>query len=53
MCYIYDNLGRVTARTIKNLSDNSVVSTETFNYDAKIGVGLFGWGFVLGITLPF
>ena len=34
MCYTYDNLSRVTARTIKKLSDNSVVSTETFNYDA-------------------
>ena len=34
MCYTYDNLSRVTARTVKKLSDNSVVSTETFNYDA-------------------
>ena len=34
MCYAYDNLSRVTARTVKKLSDNSVVSTETFNYDA-------------------
>lgn len=34
MCYTYDNLGRVTARTVKKLSDNSVVSTDTFNYDA-------------------
>ena len=34
MCYTYDSLSRVTARTIKKLSDNSVVSTETFNYDA-------------------
>ena len=34
MCYTYDNLNRVTARTVKKLSDNSVVSTETFNYDA-------------------
>ena len=34
MCYTYDSLGRVTARTVKKLSDNSVVSTETFNYDA-------------------
>ena len=33
-CYTYDNLNRVTARTVKKLSDNSVVSTETFNYDA-------------------
>ena len=32
--YTYDNLSRVTARTVKKLSDNSVVSTETFNYDA-------------------
>ena len=34
MCYTYDNLSRVTARTVKKLSDNSVISTETFNYDA-------------------
>ena len=34
MCYTYDSLGRVTARTVKKLSDNSVVSTEIFNYDA-------------------
>ncbi len=34
MCYTYDNLSRVTARTVKKLSDNSIVSTETFNYDA-------------------
>ena len=34
MCYTYDNLSRVTARTVKKFSDNSVVSTETFNYDA-------------------
>ena len=33
-CYTYDNLSRVTARTVKKLSDNSVVSTETFSYDA-------------------
>ena len=33
-CYTYDNLNRVTARTVKKLSDNSVISTETFNYDA-------------------
>ena len=34
MCYTYDNLSRVTSRTVKKLGDNSVVSTETFNYDA-------------------
>ena len=34
MCYTYDSLSKVTARTVKKLSDNSVVSTETFNYDA-------------------
>ncbi len=34
MCYTYDNLSRVTTRTIIKISDNSVVSTETFNYDA-------------------
>ena len=34
MCYTYDSLNRVTKRTIKNLSDDSIVSTETFNHDA-------------------
>ena len=34
MCYTYDNLSRVTTRIIRKASDNSVVSTETFNYDA-------------------
>ena len=34
MCYTYDSLNRVTVRTVKKLSDNSVVSTETFSYDA-------------------
>ncbi len=34
LCYTYDNLSRVTARTVKKLSDNTVVSTETFTYDA-------------------
>ena len=33
MCYTYDNLNRVTKRTIKNLS-NVVLSEETFTYDA-------------------
>ena len=34
MCYTYDSLNRVTARAIKSLSDNSILSTETFTYDA-------------------
>ena len=34
MCYTYDNLNRVTARTIKNATTNAVISAETFNYDA-------------------
>ena len=34
MCYTYDSLNRVTARTIKNLTDDTVISTETFTYDA-------------------
>ena len=34
MCYTYDNLNRVTARTVKNLSDNAVISTESITYDA-------------------
>lgn len=34
MCYTYDELSRVTARTIKNMSDDSVIATETYTYDA-------------------
>ena len=34
MCYTYDNLNRVTTRTIKNLSDDTIVSSESFSYDA-------------------
>lgn len=34
MCYTYDSLSRVTARTVKKLSGDSVISTETFTYDA-------------------
>jgi DnaD/phage-associated family protein len=33
MCYTYDSLSRVTARTVNKLSDNSVISAETFDYD--------------------
>ena len=33
MCYTYDDLNRVTNRTIKNMS-NVVLSEETFTYDA-------------------
>jgi len=34
MCYTYDDLSRVTSRTLKDLCDGSVLSTETFTYDA-------------------
>ncbi|MBQ2915601.1 MAG: hypothetical protein IJE51_02305 [Clostridia bacterium] len=34
MCYTYDVLNRVTARTIKNATTDAVISTETFTYDA-------------------
>ena len=34
MCYTYDSLSRVTARTRKSLTDDSVISTEAFTYDA-------------------
>ena len=34
MCYTYDDLNRVTSRTIKNLADDSIISTESFSYDA-------------------
>ena len=34
MCYTYDSLSRVTARTVKRLSDDAVLSTETFTHDA-------------------
>ena len=33
-CYTYDSLSRVTSRTVRNLDDDSVVFTETFDYDA-------------------
>ena len=33
MCYTYDSLNRVTARTIKTLSDE-VISSESYTYDA-------------------
>ena len=33
MCYTYDNLNRVTKRTVKNLND-VVLSEESFSYDA-------------------
>ena len=34
LCYTYDSLSRVTARTIKNVNNNSVISTESYSYDA-------------------
>ena len=34
ICYTYDSLSRVTKRTIKNISDDSVISEESFTYDA-------------------
>ena len=34
VCYTYDALSRVTGRTVRRLSDNSVVSSESFTYDA-------------------
>ena len=34
LCYTYDNLNRVTQKTVKKLSDGSVVSAEAFSYDA-------------------
>ena len=34
MCYTYDSLSRVTTRTIRKTSDNSVISTEMFCHDA-------------------
>ena len=33
MWYTYDSLSRATARTVRKLSDNSVISAETFDYD--------------------
>ena len=35
MCYTYDDLNRVTSRTVKNLADDSVISTENFTYDGS------------------
>ena len=34
ICYTYYYLSRVTSKTVKNLSDDTVISTETFSYDA-------------------
>ena len=34
LCYTYDSLNRVTQKTVKKLADGSVVSSETFCYDA-------------------
>ena len=34
ICYTYDELSRVTAKTVKSLADDTVISTETFAYDA-------------------
>ena len=34
LCYIYDNLSRVIKRTVKCLESNTVLSEETFTYDA-------------------
>ena len=34
ICYTYDDLSRVTNRTIKSLVDDSVITTETFSYDS-------------------
>ena len=34
MCYTYDSLSRVTTRIIRRTSDNSIISTESFTYDA-------------------
>ena len=54
MCYTYDNLSRVTARTVKKLSNNSVISTETFNYDASGNItDTFAYdtnGFTIGLN---
>ncbi len=40
MYYTYDNLSRVTARTIKKLSYNSVISIEPFNYGVTDNINL-------------
>ena len=34
MCYTYDDLNRVTSRTIRDISSDVIISTETFSYDA-------------------
>ena len=34
LCYTYDNLSRVTKRTVKCLGSNTVLSEENFTYDA-------------------
>ncbi len=35
MCHTYSALGRVVSKAVKKLSDNSVISTESFTYDAS------------------
>ena len=34
MCYTYDSVGKVLSRTVKNLLDDTVISTEAFSYVA-------------------
>ena len=34
MCYTYDNLSRVTKRTVKNISGDTILSEESYSYDA-------------------
>ena len=33
-CYTYDSVGRVIETVVKNISDDSAIEKETFNYDA-------------------
>ena len=34
MCYTYDSLHRVTRRVVKSMTDDTVISDESFTYDA-------------------
>ena len=43
ICYTYDSLGRVTKRTITNISDDSVISNETYRYNAAGNITPKAW----------
>ena len=34
MCYTYDDLGRVTSKTVRHLTNDTILQEESFTYDA-------------------